>query len=70
MSQFLVIHAVKGFSTVNEADVFLGFPGPFYDAIDVGNTISGSSAFSKSSLYIGKFSVHTLLNPSLKDCEH
>ena len=68
--QFVFIHPVKGFSTVNEADVFLGFPSPFYDAIDVGNTISGSSAFSKSSLYIGKFSVHTLLNPSLKDCEH
>ena len=69
---FVVIHAVKGFSKVNEAevDVFLEFPCFLYDSINVGNLISGSSAFSKSSLYIWKFSVHILLKPSLKDFEH
>ena len=68
-SQFVVIHTVKGFSVVNEAevDVFVEFPCFFYDPTDVGNLISGSSAFSKSSLYILKFSVHVLLKPSLKD---
>ena len=57
-SQFVVIHTVKGFSIVNEADVFLEFSCFFYDATDVGNLISGSSAFSKSSLNIQKFTVH------------
>ena len=68
----VVIHTVKDFSIVNEAevDVFLEFPCFFYDPTDVGNLISGSSAFSKSSLYICKFSVHVLLKPSLKDFEH
>ena len=58
--QFVVIHIVKGFSIFNEAevDVFLGFLCFFYDPTDVGNLISGSSAFSKSSLYIWKFLVH------------
>ena len=70
--QFVVIHTVKSFSVVSEAEVgilgaFLCF---FYDPADVGNLISGSSAFSKSSLYIWKFSVHVLLKPSLKDFEH
>ena len=70
--QFVVIHIVKGFRVVNEAgvDVFLEFSCFFYDAADVGNFcqhISGSSVFSKSSLYIWKFSVHILLKPSLKD---
>ena len=60
-------HTVKCFSKVNEADVFLEFLCFFYDPTDVGNLISGSSAFSKSSLYIWKFSVHVLLKPSLKD---
>ena len=71
-SQFVVIHTVKGLSVVNEADVnvFLEFPCFFYDTTDVGNLISGFSVFSKSSLYIWKFSVHVLLNPSLKDFEH
>ena len=67
-----MIHTIKGFSTVSEAEVdfFLEFSCFFYDPMDVGNLISGSSAFSKSSLYIRKFSVHVLLKPSLKDFEH
>ena len=71
-SQFIVIYTVKGFSIVNEADVdvFLEFPCFFYDPEDVGTLISGSSAFSNSSLYILKFSVHILLNLSLRDFEH
>ena len=70
--QFTVIHSVKGFSIVNEAeaDVFLEFSCFLYDPADVGNLISGSSAFSKSSLYIWKFLVHVLLKPGLKDSEH
>ena len=67
-----VIHTVKGFNVVNEAevDVFLEFPCFLYDPLDVGNLISSSSAFSKSSLNIWKFSIHILLNPNLKDFEH
>ena len=70
--QFVVIHTVKCFGVVNKAEVyvFLEFSCFFCDLTDVGNLIFGSSAFSKSSLYIGKFSKHTLLNPSLKDFEH
>ena len=68
--QFVVIHTIKGFSIVNEADVFLEFLCFPYDPTDVGNLISGSSVFSKSSLYIWKFLVHILLMPSLKDFEH
>ena len=66
-----MIHTVKGFSIVNEAevDVFLEFSCFFYDPTDVGNLISGSSTFSKSSLYIWKLSVHILSKPSLKDFE-
>ena len=62
----------KGFSVVNEAevDVFLEFACCFCGPTDVGNLISGFSAFSKSSLYIWKFLVHVLLKPSLKDFEH
>ena len=56
--QFIVIHAFKGFDIVNEADVFLGFSWFFCDPAVVGNLISGFSAFSKSSLYLWKFSVH------------
>ena len=63
--QFVVIHTIKGFSVVNEADIFLEFPCFFYDLADVGNLILGSSAFSKSSLYILMFSVNILLKPSL-----
>ena len=70
--QFVVIHTVEGFSIINEAevDIFLEFPWFFYDPTNVGSLISGSSAFSKSSLYIWKFSVHVLLKPVLKDFEH
>ena len=70
--QFVVSHTVKGFSIVSEAetDVFLEIPYFLYDPRDVGSLISGSSAFSKSSLYIWKFSVHILWKPSLKDFEH
>ena len=68
--QFVVIHTVKGFSIVKEADVFLEFSCFFYDPTYVGNLISGSSAFSKSSLNIWKFSVHVLLKPSLENIEH
>ena len=69
---FVVIHTFKGFSIVNraEVDVFLEFSYFFYDPTDVGNLISGSFAFSKSNLYIWKFSGHVLLKPSLKDFEH
>ena len=70
--QFFVIHTVKGFREVNEVevDVFLEYPCFFYYPTDVGNLVSGSSAFSKSSLYIRKFSFHVLLKPSLKEFEH
>ena len=70
--QLAVIHTIKGFSIVNESEVgvLLDFSCFFYDSMDVGNFISGSSAFSKSSLYIWKFSVHVLLKPRLKDFEH
>ena len=67
-----MIHTVKGFSVVNEAeaDIFLEFCCFLHYPMNVGNLISGSSAFSKSSLYIWKFLVHVLLKPSLKDIEH
>ena len=64
--QFIVIHTVRSFGLVNKAevDVFLEFSCFFYDPTDVGSLISGSSAFSKSSLNIWKFSIHILLKPS------
>ena len=67
--QFVLIHTVKGFGVVNEAevDVFVEFSCFFYDPTDVGNLISGTSAFSKSSWYIWKFSVHILLELGLND---
>ena len=70
--QFVVIHIVKCFTVVNEAevDVFLEFSYFFYDPIIVGNLISGFSAFSKFSLNIWKLSLHILLKPFLKDSEH
>ena len=70
--QFVVIHTVKGFVIVNKAelDVFLELSCFFYDPMDVGNLISGFSAFSKSSLNIWKFMVHILLKPGLDYFEH
>ena len=70
--QFVVIHIVKGFGIVNEAgvDVFLKLFCFFDDPTDVGNLISGSSAFSKTSLNIRKFSVHILLKPGLENFEN
>ena len=70
--QFVVLHTVKGFSVVSEAevDVFLELSCFFYDPTDVGNVISGSSAFSKYSLNIWKFSVHVLLKRNLGNFEH
>ena len=67
-----MIHTVKGFSLANETevDVVLEFPCFLYDPENVDNLISGSSAFSKSNLYIWKFLLHILLKPSLKDFEH
>ena len=71
-SQFIVIHTVKGFGIVNKAeiDVFLELSCFFDDPADVGNLISGSSAFSKTSLNIWKFTVHVLLKPDLENFEH
>ena len=63
-------HTVKGFNIVNKADVFLELSCFFDDPVDVGTLMSGSSAFSKSSLNIRKFSVHVLLKPDLKNFEH
>ena len=70
--QFVVIHTVKHFGIVNKAeiDVFLELSFFFNDPMDVGNLISGSSAFSKSSLNIWKFMVHILLKPGLENFEH
>ena len=71
--QFIVIHSVKGFSIVNKAeiDVFLELSHFFDDPVDAGYLISGSSAFSKTSLNIWKFTVHVLLKPGLENfaCE-
>ena len=66
--QFIVIHMVKGFGVANKAeiDVFLGLSCFFNDPAYIGNLISGSSAFSKTSLNIWKFSVHVLLKPGLE----
>ena len=70
--QFILIHTVEGFGVVNKAeiDVFLELSCFFDDPVDVGNLISGSSAFSKTSLNICKFSVHILLKPGLENFEH
>ena len=70
--QFTVIHTVKGFGIVSEAeiDVFLELSCFFHDSADVGNLISGSSAFSKTSLNVRKFTVHVLLKPGLENFEH
>ena len=70
--QFIVTHTVKGFGIVHKAeiDVFLELSCFFHDSADVGNLISGSSAFSKTSLNIRKFTVHILLKPGLENFEH
>ena len=70
--QLIVIHTVKGFGIVNKADidVFLELSCFVHDPVDVGNLISGSSAFSKTSLNIWKFTVHILLKPRLENFEH
>ena len=70
--QFIVIHTVKGFGIVNKAeiDVYLEIFCFFHDLADVGNVISCSSAFSKTSLNIRKFMVHVLLKPGLENFEH
>ena len=70
--QFVVIHTVKGFGIVNKAkiDVFLKLSCFFDDPEHVGNLISGSSAFSKTSLNIWKFTVHVLLKPGMENFEH
>ena len=70
--QFVVIHTVKGFGVISKAevDVFLEFSCFFNDPADVGNLISGSSAFSKSNLNMWKFTVHVLLKTRLENFEH
>ena len=70
--QFIVIHTVKGFGIVNKAeiDIFLEFSCFFHDLADVGCLISGSSAFSKTSVNIRKFTVHILVKPGLENFEH
>ena len=67
--QFIVIHTVKGFGIVNKAeiDVFLELSYFFHDPVDVSSLISGSSAFSKTSLNIREFTVHVLLKPALEN---
>ena len=70
--QFIMIHTVKGFSVVSETkvDVLLEFPCFLYDTVNVGNLISGSSAFSRPSLDVWKFLVHVMLKPSVQDFKH
>ena len=70
--QFIMIHTVKSFGIVNKAevDVFPELSCFFHDPADVGNLISGSSAFSKTSLNIREFTVHVLLKPGLENFEH
>ena len=72
LPQFIVIHTVKGFVIANKAeiDVFLELSCFFDDPTDVGNFVSGSSAFSKSSLNIWKFTFHVLLKPGLENFEY
>ena len=71
LPQFIVIHTVKGFGIVNKAevDVFLELSWFFDDSTDIGNLISGSSAFSKSSFNVWKFTVHILLKPGVENFE-
>ena len=71
-SQFVVIHTVKGFGVVSKAeiDILLELSCFFHDPAEVGNLISGSSGFSKTSLNIRKFTIHVLLKPGLENFEH
>ena len=71
-SQFVMIHTVKGFGIVDETeeDVFLEFPSFLNDPVNFGNLISGSTSFSKSSLYVWKFLVCIMLKPSMQDFKH
>ena len=68
--QSVVIHTVKGFGIVNKAEIELELSCFFDDPTDIGNLISGSSAFSKTSLNIWEFTVHVLLKPGLENFEH
>ena len=71
--QFIVIHTVKGFGIINKAEIYVFFSGTlllFEDPADVGNLISGSSAFSKTSLNIREFTVHVLPKSGLENFEH
>ena len=70
--EFVVIHTIKGFDIVNKAEVYIFLELSFFfnDPTDVGNLISGSSAFSKSSLNIWKCTIHILLKPGLENFEH
>ena len=70
--QFIVVHTVKGFGIVNKSEIdgFLELSCFFHDPVDVGNLISGSSAFSKTSLDIRNFTVHVLLRSGLENFEH
>ena len=70
--QFIVIHTVKGFGIVNKAEINIFWNSPSFvgDPVDVGNLISGSSAFPKTSLNIWNFMVHVLLKPGLENFEH
>ena len=70
--QFIVIHTVNGFGIVNKAEkhVVMELSCLFHDPADVGNLVSGSSAFSKTSLNLWKFTVHVLLKPGLENFEH
>ena len=72
MTSQLDYYTVKGFHVINKAevDVFLEFSCFFYDPLDVGNLISGSSAFSKTNLNNWKFTFHVLLKPDLENFEH
>ena len=70
--EFIVIHTVEGFAVLNKAeiDVFMELSCFFYNPMDVGNLISGSSGFSKTNLNICKFTVHVILKPDLENFEH
>ena len=68
--QFIVFHTVKGFGIVNKAEIDVELSCFFHDLVGVGNLISGTSAFSKTSLNIRKFTVHILLKPGLENFEH